>query len=116
MLKTTIVFPPLTCKRIGKIFTMERVNTLQIRISVTNQNIVLEVKLKLKPALFIHLTFPLFLFQKFVLDKLVKGANVAMLIASTCSAFIVLIIAYMGCRSLPRCSCYDGVTGMVCKC
>ncbi|XP_034628622.1 uncharacterized protein LOC117878498 isoform X2 [Trachemys scripta elegans] len=49
---------------------------------------------------------------KFVLDKLVKGANIAMLIASTCSAFIVLVIAYMGCRSLPRCSCYDNVTGM----
>ncbi|XP_074849386.1 uncharacterized protein LOC142012651 [Carettochelys insculpta] len=49
---------------------------------------------------------------KFVLGKLVEGANVAMLIASICSASIVLVIAYMGCRSLPRCSRYDNVTGM----
>uniref|UniRef100_A0A8C8RCU4 Uncharacterized protein n=1 Tax=Pelusios castaneus TaxID=367368 RepID=A0A8C8RCU4_9SAUR len=49
---------------------------------------------------------------KFVLHKLVKGANVAMLIASTCSAFIVLVIAYQGFQSFPHCSCYDSVTGM----
>ncbi|KFR16988.1 hypothetical protein N306_08486, partial [Opisthocomus hoazin] len=50
---------------------------------------------------------------KFVLNKVVKGANVAMLAASICSAFVVLVMAYLGCRSLPRCSCYDSVTGMV---
>ncbi|KFR01055.1 hypothetical protein Y956_01791, partial [Nipponia nippon] len=50
---------------------------------------------------------------KFVLNKVVKGANVAMLAASLCSAFVVLVMAYLGCRSLPRCSCYDSVTGMV---
>ncbi|KFQ76734.1 hypothetical protein N335_11344, partial [Phaethon lepturus] len=50
---------------------------------------------------------------KFVLHKVVKGANVAMLAASLCSAFVVLVMAYLGCRSLPRCSCYDSVTGMV---
>ncbi|XP_075786044.1 uncharacterized protein LOC102461891 [Pelodiscus sinensis] len=49
---------------------------------------------------------------KFVLSKVVKGANITMLIASICSATIVLVIAYVGCRSLPRCSCYDNVTGM----
>ncbi|XP_067424074.1 uncharacterized protein [Emydura macquarii macquarii] len=49
---------------------------------------------------------------KFVLHKLVKGANIAMLIASICSAFVVLVIAYQGFRSLPYCSCYDNVTGM----
>ncbi|GAB0189345.1 hypothetical protein GRJ2_001399800 [Grus japonensis] len=50
---------------------------------------------------------------KFVLNKVVKGANVAMLAASIGSAFVVLAMAYLGCRSLPRCSCYDSVTGMV---
>ncbi|XP_010156114.1 PREDICTED: uncharacterized protein LOC104514205 [Eurypyga helias] len=49
---------------------------------------------------------------KFILNKVVKGANVAMLAASICSAFAVLAMAYLGCRSLPRCSCYDSVTGM----
>ncbi|XP_065543544.1 uncharacterized protein LOC136018334 [Lathamus discolor] len=49
---------------------------------------------------------------KFILNKVVKGANVAMLAASVCSAFVVLVMAYLGCRSLPRCSCYDSVTGM----
>ncbi|POI31538.1 hypothetical protein CIB84_004711 [Bambusicola thoracicus] len=49
---------------------------------------------------------------KLVLNKVVKGANITMLIASICSAVVVLVIAYLGCRSLPRCSCYDSVTGM----
>uniref|UniRef100_G1MV86 Uncharacterized protein n=1 Tax=Meleagris gallopavo TaxID=9103 RepID=G1MV86_MELGA len=49
---------------------------------------------------------------KRVLNKVVKGANITMLIASVCSAVVVLVIAYLGCRSLPRCSCYDSVTGM----
>ncbi|XP_013807326.1 uncharacterized protein [Apteryx mantelli] len=49
---------------------------------------------------------------KYILNKVVKGANIAMLIASVCSAFVVLVIAYLGCRSLPHCSCYDSVTGM----
>ncbi|KAJ7412619.1 hypothetical protein WISP_95219 [Willisornis vidua] len=50
---------------------------------------------------------------RFILNKVVKGANIAMLAASICSAFFVLAMAYLGCRSLPRCSCYDSVTGMV---
>ncbi|XP_025961888.1 uncharacterized protein LOC112986702 isoform X2 [Dromaius novaehollandiae] len=49
---------------------------------------------------------------KYVLNKVVKGANIAMLIASVCSAFVLLVIAYLGCRSLPHCLCYDSVTGM----
>ncbi|XP_019389911.1 PREDICTED: uncharacterized protein LOC109309618 [Crocodylus porosus] len=49
---------------------------------------------------------------KFVLDKVVKGANIVMLIASLGSVVVVLTIAYMGCRSLPHCSCYDSTTGM----
>lgn len=57
--------------------------------------------------------FCLFCLQRFVLNKVVKGANVAMLAASICSAFVVLVMAYLGCRSLPRCSCYDSETGMV---
>ncbi|XP_015716529.1 uncharacterized protein LOC107313102 isoform X2 [Coturnix japonica] len=49
---------------------------------------------------------------KLALNKVVKGANIIMLIASICSTVVVLVIAYLGCRSLPRCSCYDSVTGM----
>ncbi|XP_051475868.1 uncharacterized protein LOC127384879 isoform X2 [Apus apus] len=49
---------------------------------------------------------------KFVLNKVVKGANLAMLAASISSVFVVLVMASLGCRSLPRCSCYNSVTGM----
>ncbi|XP_023782170.1 uncharacterized protein LOC111928909 isoform X1 [Cyanistes caeruleus] len=49
---------------------------------------------------------------RFILNKVVKGANIAMLAVSICSAFFVLAMAYLGCRSLPHCSCYDSVTGM----
>ncbi|XP_066174060.1 uncharacterized protein [Sylvia atricapilla] len=49
---------------------------------------------------------------RFILSGVVRGANIAMLAASICSAFFVLAMAYLGCRSLPRCSCYDSVTGM----
>ncbi|XP_077032771.1 uncharacterized protein LOC143693888 isoform X2 [Agelaius phoeniceus] len=49
---------------------------------------------------------------RFVLSKVVQGANIAMLAVSVCSAFAVLAMAYLGCRSLPRCSCYDSLTGM----
>ncbi|KFP30886.1 hypothetical protein N325_00941, partial [Colius striatus] len=50
---------------------------------------------------------------KFVLHRVVKGASVAMLAAAVGSACVVLVMAYLGCRSLPLCSCYDSVTGMV---
>uniref|UniRef100_A0A8C3KKC9 Uncharacterized protein n=1 Tax=Calidris pygmaea TaxID=425635 RepID=A0A8C3KKC9_9CHAR len=49
---------------------------------------------------------------RFVLNKVVKGANVAMLAASIGSAFVVLVMANLGCRSLPCFSCYDSETGM----
>ncbi|XP_058695073.1 uncharacterized protein LOC131579352 isoform X2 [Poecile atricapillus] len=49
---------------------------------------------------------------RFILNKVVKGANIALLAVSICSAFLVLAMAYLGCRSLPHCSCYDSVTGM----
>ncbi|XP_040434075.1 uncharacterized protein LOC121080143 isoform X2 [Falco naumanni] len=55
---------------------------------------------------------PVHVMHAFVLKKVVKGANIAMLVASICSAFVVLVATYLGCRSLPRCSCYDSVTGM----
>lgn len=48
----------------------------------------------------------------FVLDTFVKGANITMLIASLCSALVVLVIVYESSRSLPCCSCYDSVTGL----
>ncbi|KAE8630321.1 hypothetical protein XENTR_v10000779 [Xenopus tropicalis] len=49
---------------------------------------------------------------RFILGKLVQGANIAMLIASVSSLCVALCIAYMGCRSLPQCMCYDDITGM----
>ncbi|XP_053559657.1 uncharacterized protein LOC128650029 [Bombina bombina] len=49
---------------------------------------------------------------KFILGRLVQGANIAMLISSFVSLFVVLCISYMGCRSLPHCMCYDNITGM----
>uniref|UniRef100_A0A8C5JJH0 Uncharacterized protein n=1 Tax=Junco hyemalis TaxID=40217 RepID=A0A8C5JJH0_JUNHY len=49
---------------------------------------------------------------RFVLSRVVQGANIAMLAVSICSACCVLAMAYLGCRSLPCCSCYDSVTGM----
>ncbi|XP_077135317.1 uncharacterized protein LOC143791061 isoform X2 [Ranitomeya variabilis] len=49
---------------------------------------------------------------KFILGQLVRGANIAMLVASFFSLCVVLCIALMGCRSLPHCMCYDNITGM----
>ncbi|KAM6440163.1 uncharacterized protein PHA67_022455 isoform 1-T2 [Liasis olivaceus] len=48
----------------------------------------------------------------FVLGKLVEGANITMMISSIFSIFIVLVIVYVSCRSLPCCSCYDSITGL----
>ncbi|XP_005996674.1 uncharacterized protein ZGC:113425 [Latimeria chalumnae] len=47
----------------------------------------------------------------YILSKFVQGANIAMLVVSVCSIFIVLAMAFIGCRSLPHCTCYD-ITGM----
>ncbi|KAM9330462.1 uncharacterized protein PAF06_013883 [Gastrophryne carolinensis] len=49
---------------------------------------------------------------KFILGQLVQGANIAMLVASFFSLCVVMCIAYIGCRSLPYCMCYDNITGM----
>ncbi|XP_063314516.1 uncharacterized protein LOC134614533 [Pelobates fuscus] len=49
---------------------------------------------------------------KFMLGHLVKGANIAILIASISSLCVALCTAYIGCRSLPDCMCYDHSTGM----
>ncbi|XP_056419086.1 uncharacterized protein LOC130360565 isoform X3 [Hyla sarda] len=49
---------------------------------------------------------------KFILGQFVRGANIAMLVASFLSLCVVLCIAFMGCRSLPYCMCYDNITGM----
>ncbi|XP_040187116.1 uncharacterized protein LOC120919147 [Rana temporaria] len=49
---------------------------------------------------------------KFILNQLVQGANIAMLVASLVSICVVLCIAYLGCRSVPYCMCYDNLTGM----
>ncbi|XP_039200342.1 uncharacterized protein LOC120308389 isoform X3 [Crotalus tigris] len=50
-----------------------------------------------------------------VLGKLVQGANITMMISSIFSIFIVLVIVYVSCRSLPCCSCYDSITGLIWK-
>ncbi|KAG8592710.1 hypothetical protein GDO81_000598 [Engystomops pustulosus] len=49
---------------------------------------------------------------RFILGQLVQGANIAMLVSSFFSLSVVLCIAFMGCRSLPQCMCYDNITGM----
>nr|XP_041571911.1 uncharacterized protein LOC115495061 [Taeniopygia guttata] len=49
---------------------------------------------------------------RFILNKVVKGANIAMLAVSISSAFSVLAMAFLGCQNLPCCCCYDRVTVM----
>ncbi|KAM9470461.1 uncharacterized protein Hap1MRO34_012432 [Clarias gariepinus] len=49
---------------------------------------------------------------KFVLSRVVKGANSTMVFAGVGSFIFSSLIAYTGCRSLPLCGCYDSVTGM----
>ncbi|KAG8453915.1 hypothetical protein GDO86_000513 [Hymenochirus boettgeri] len=58
------------------------------------------------------LSTPAHIHAKFILGKFVQGANIAMLTASVTSLCVILCIAYMGCRSLPHCMCYDNITGM----
>ncbi|XP_028657533.1 uncharacterized protein zgc:113425 [Erpetoichthys calabaricus] len=48
----------------------------------------------------------------FVLGRLVQGANVVMLISCALGMMLALLIALVGCRSLPYCACYDSVTGL----
>uniref|UniRef100_W5MWY7 Zgc:113425 n=1 Tax=Lepisosteus oculatus TaxID=7918 RepID=W5MWY7_LEPOC len=49
---------------------------------------------------------------KFILSKIVKGANITMLLACSFSIVLALFTAFLGCRSLPYCACYDSVTGL----
>ncbi|XP_062856008.1 uncharacterized protein zgc:113425 [Trichomycterus rosablanca] len=49
---------------------------------------------------------------KFVLSRMVKGANSTMVLAGAGSLIFSTLIAYVGCRSRPTCGCYDSVTGM----
>ncbi|XP_012689859.1 uncharacterized protein zgc:113425 isoform X2 [Clupea harengus] len=49
---------------------------------------------------------------KFVLGRMVRGANGTMLLTGVCSLLFSSLIALLGCRSLPFCACYDGLTGL----
>lgn len=48
----------------------------------------------------------------FVLGRLVKGANATILLSCSVSLLLSSIIAFVGCRSLPLCGCYDRFTGL----
>ncbi|KAK2849556.1 hypothetical protein Q5P01_009390 [Channa striata] len=48
----------------------------------------------------------------FVLHRMVKAANATILLSCTVSLVLSSLIAYVGCRSLPRCGCYDSRTGL----
>ncbi|XP_031175146.1 uncharacterized protein zgc:113425 isoform X1 [Sander lucioperca] len=48
----------------------------------------------------------------FVLHRMVKGANATILLTCTISLALSSLIAYVGCRSLPSCGCYDARTGL----
>ncbi|XP_026212827.1 CD20-like domain-containing protein isoform X1 [Anabas testudineus] len=48
----------------------------------------------------------------FVLHRMVKGANATILLTCTISLVLSSLIAYVGCRSLPCCGCYDARTGL----
>ncbi|CAK6980287.1 uncharacterized protein zgc:113425 isoform X2 [Scomber scombrus] len=48
----------------------------------------------------------------FVLHRMVKGANATILLTCTISLVLSSLIAYVGCRSLPCCGCYDSRTGL----
>lgn len=44
---------------------------------------------------------------------MVKGANAAILLSCIGSLALSCVIAYVGCRSLSCCTCYDNRTGLV---
>ncbi|XP_059202057.1 uncharacterized protein zgc:113425 isoform X2 [Centropristis striata] len=48
----------------------------------------------------------------FVLHRMVKGANATILLTCTIGLVLSSLIAYVGCRSLPGCGCYDARTGL----
>ncbi|TNN63898.1 hypothetical protein EYF80_025892 [Liparis tanakae] len=47
-----------------------------------------------------------------VLHRMVKGANATILLTCTISLALSSLVAYVGCRSLPSCGCYDARTGL----
>uniref|UniRef100_A0A3P8S5Z6 Zgc:113425 n=1 Tax=Amphiprion percula TaxID=161767 RepID=A0A3P8S5Z6_AMPPE len=49
----------------------------------------------------------------FVLHRMVKGANATILLSCSISLVLSALIGWVGCRSLPRCGCYDARTGLV---
>ncbi|XP_037315602.1 uncharacterized protein zgc:113425 [Pungitius pungitius] len=51
----------------------------------------------------------------FVLHRMVKGANATILLTCTICLALSSVIAFVGCRSLPCCGCYDARTGLVKK-
>uniref|UniRef100_A0A3B4ZIW2 Uncharacterized LOC103374602 n=1 Tax=Stegastes partitus TaxID=144197 RepID=A0A3B4ZIW2_9TELE len=48
----------------------------------------------------------------FVLHRMVKGANATILLSCAVSLLLSSFIAFVGCRSLPCCACYDTRTGL----
>lgn len=48
----------------------------------------------------------------FVLHRMVKGANATILLSCAVSLLLSSAIAYVACRSLPFCRCYDTRTGL----
>ncbi|XP_049610559.1 uncharacterized protein zgc:113425 isoform X2 [Syngnathus scovelli] len=48
----------------------------------------------------------------FVLHRMVKAANATILLCCILNVVLSSLIAYVGCRSLPRCGCYDAQTGL----
>ncbi|XP_023674167.1 uncharacterized protein [Paramormyrops kingsleyae] len=49
---------------------------------------------------------------KFILSRMVKGANGTMLLSCCGSILLSVLISLVGCRSLPFCGCYDSSTGL----
>ncbi|XP_029966269.1 uncharacterized protein LOC115401997 isoform X1 [Salarias fasciatus] len=49
---------------------------------------------------------------RFVLHRMVKGANATVLLCCGVGLLLSGLIAYTGCRSLPLCACYDSRTGL----
>ncbi|XP_068448389.1 uncharacterized protein zgc:113425 isoform X2 [Clinocottus analis] len=48
----------------------------------------------------------------FVLHRMVKGANATILLTCTICLALSSLMAFVGCRSLPCCGCYDARTGL----
>uniref|UniRef100_A0A3B3ZHW3 Uncharacterized protein n=1 Tax=Periophthalmus magnuspinnatus TaxID=409849 RepID=A0A3B3ZHW3_9GOBI len=50
---------------------------------------------------------------RFVLHRMVKGANASILLCCVLGLLLSSAIAFVSCRSLPFCACYDYTTGLV---